>query len=205
MLSVMPSSSRFTSTLFIAMMIVASVFCARAQEPSGPHKTPHVDDWTHHHLVFSDPGTREDAIRNGSLQKWIAVTNSPRFKMQQAKRSMGTLPVALNSENGAGGDSRGGHRNPHQPSPAMTTIEKDWSQPLGGVAGTSLTITIATPTTSNIGNTSVFTIDGVDFDASAPTTEKGVITFSGSAPSTGGCDAGTAATINAIQGLQKNP
>ena len=28
------------------------------------------EDWTHHHVVFSNPGTFDDAMRNGEIDKW---------------------------------------------------------------------------------------------------------------------------------------
>jgi hypothetical protein len=48
------------------------------------------DDWTHHHVVFSNPGTADDAIRKGNYEEWFTIVNDPRYVMQQLKRS---LPV----------------------------------------------------------------------------------------------------------------
>jgi hypothetical protein len=48
------------------------------------------DDWSHHHVVFSNPGTQQDAIKNGRLEKWQKIVNDPRYVMQQLKRN---LPV----------------------------------------------------------------------------------------------------------------
>jgi len=45
------------------------------------------DDWGHHHLVFSNPGTERDAIWNGTHEQWLKVVNDPRFQIQQLKRS----------------------------------------------------------------------------------------------------------------------
>ena len=33
-----------------------------------------ADDWTHHHLVFSNPGTAEQAMDNGTFERWLKVT-----------------------------------------------------------------------------------------------------------------------------------
>jgi len=44
-------------------------------------------DWTHHYLVFSNPGTAEQATASGNYEHWLKVVNSPRFTMQQIKRS----------------------------------------------------------------------------------------------------------------------
>ena len=46
-------------------------------------------DWTHHYLVFSNPGTAEQATASGNYEHWLKVVNSPRFTMQQIKRSGG--------------------------------------------------------------------------------------------------------------------
>jgi hypothetical protein len=45
------------------------------------------DDWTHHHLVFADPGTVNDAIRNGTYAQWARIASDPRFVLQQRKRA----------------------------------------------------------------------------------------------------------------------
>jgi len=44
------------------------------------------DDWTHHRLIFSDPGTAEEAARKGTLDRWLRITNDPRYVMQYQKR-----------------------------------------------------------------------------------------------------------------------
>ena len=44
------------------------------------------DDWTHHHLVFSNPGTEEEAIRNGTHDQWLKTVNDPRYIIQQLKQ-----------------------------------------------------------------------------------------------------------------------
>ena len=62
---------------------------ANTSAPGGSY----VDDWSHHHLVFSNPGTEEDAVKNGTHKQWQQIVNTPRYQLQQAKRGMGTLPV----------------------------------------------------------------------------------------------------------------
>jgi len=44
------------------------------------------DDWTHHHLVFSNPGTAEEAIREGTYDRWVSIVSDPRFALQREKR-----------------------------------------------------------------------------------------------------------------------
>src|SRR5208282_358661 len=47
------------------------------------------DDWTHHYLVFSNPGTEQQATESGRYEQWLKIVNDPRFIMQQIKRSGG--------------------------------------------------------------------------------------------------------------------
>jgi len=44
------------------------------------------DDWTHHHLVFSNPGTEAEAIQGGWYDRWTSVVGDPRFTLQAEKR-----------------------------------------------------------------------------------------------------------------------
>ena len=54
------------------------------QEPAELEGLP--DDWSHHHLVFSNPGTEQDAIQKGTYDDWLRIVNDPRYIMQQLKR-----------------------------------------------------------------------------------------------------------------------
>jgi hypothetical protein len=51
-------------------------------------------DWSHHHLVFSNPGAEEDAIANGTHDRWLKIVNDPRYILQQMKRSSGVKTLA---------------------------------------------------------------------------------------------------------------
>jgi hypothetical protein len=46
------------------------------------------DDWSHHRVVFSDPGTAYDAMRSGRYNDWFTTVNDPRYVMQQMKRGL---------------------------------------------------------------------------------------------------------------------
>jgi len=46
-----------------------------------------IDDWSHHHVVFSDPGSEESAFERGDHERWLQITSDPRFKLQQLKRA----------------------------------------------------------------------------------------------------------------------
>ncbi len=91
----MADRSRVTKIFRFALMLAAAaVFLAfagirmglHAGSIAGTQSGPVVDDWTHHRLMFSDPGTLADAARHGAVDKWMKVTNDPRFRLQQSKQ-----------------------------------------------------------------------------------------------------------------------
>ena len=45
-----------------------------------------VEDWTHHHLIFSNPGSERKAIRNGRHEGWLRIVTDDRYRMQWIKR-----------------------------------------------------------------------------------------------------------------------
>ena len=112
-----------------------------------------VEDWSHHHLVFSNPGTLPDAVRTGTVDKWYKIVNDPRYRNEQSRRMLNRARPARIPEG---------------------RVEKDWSEALtsGGVAA-NLTATIGTPSSSTISGGSTLTVDGVTFDASPPDTGNG--------------------------------
>jgi len=96
------------------------------------------EDWTHHRLVFTDPGTEAEAIKIGKYEHWLQTVNDPRFILQQIKR--GRSAEALEGANvsavstaradGAAASSIG--RGPGMQS--RNALNKDWSMVLGGSA-----------------------------------------------------------------------
>jgi hypothetical protein len=162
----------------------------------------YIDDWTHHHVVFSNPGTREDAVKHGTLDKWQKITNDPRYQLQLSKRSARARPVVADPNlttadpNLATEPGRWGGGPPERPIAPFrlhpvpeNPIEKDWSEPLGGVTA-AYTGTVGTLSSSSISSSSTLTIAGlpagtVTLTASAPTPEEGTIVFSSTAPCTG--------------------
>jgi hypothetical protein len=64
------------------------------------------EDWSHHRLLFSNPGTEDDAIRKGTHDHWLKITNDPRYQYQQWKQRQ-------------------------RPAPAKAPLDKDWSMNLG--------------------------------------------------------------------------
>jgi hypothetical protein len=47
------------------------------------------DDWTHHRLIFSNPGTADEAIRTANYGRWLKTVTDPRYVLQREKRDSG--------------------------------------------------------------------------------------------------------------------
>jgi hypothetical protein len=151
------------STIGIALVMTAA-FRVPMLAQSGP--AVHVgkaqitgvpEDWTHHHVVFANPGTEQEAIRAGRHEQWVKTVNDPRYVMQQMKRNLpiqgpaamdaayrtkwisdafGRSPVITLPE--AGGPSSGlKERTPRPIAPKKRgfglsdAIKQDWNETLG--------------------------------------------------------------------------
>jgi hypothetical protein len=51
------------------------------------------EDWTQHHVVFSNPGTLQEALKNGTYDRWMRIVNDPRYLIQQMKSNAGPPPL----------------------------------------------------------------------------------------------------------------
>jgi hypothetical protein len=151
------------------------------------------DDWTHHYLVFSNPGTEQQAIESGNFEQWLKVVNDPRFTLQQIKRSAGAKALEGTGISAASTPNEGvleaGAPDPDQEAGAKWRIprrkrrfalKKDWAVAFGGVAASGT----GTVTTNNASGNSTLTVDGQTLTGSAPTTASGAGMFTG-APGVG--------------------
>jgi hypothetical protein len=132
------------------------------------------EDWSHHHLVFSNPGTEEDAIANGTHDRWLSIVNDPRYIIQQLKRRAAQGPAAADI---ASIESIAATQDPTPAakSKKKSKLKKDWSEPLGSGAAATLTGVVGTLSSSTISGSSTLTVDGVTFDASAPVAAAGSV------------------------------
>ncbi len=96
-----------------------------------------VDDWSFHHLVFSDPGTAADALAQGRFEQWYRMVNDPRYIMQQMKRNpmqraLATAPdfATLAARLSAPVNDLSIFRPPRGQTP-RETLKRDWQEPLG--------------------------------------------------------------------------
>jgi hypothetical protein len=78
-------------------MALAFAILLPAQNATSAHRR--IKDWTSHHLIFSNPGTRDDAVRKGTLGRWERIANDPRYIMQQEIRgtSAAVGPIAASA------------------------------------------------------------------------------------------------------------
>ncbi len=113
--------------LGIALVITSCALVPVSAQDSPSQAKGVPDDWSHHHVIFSNPGTLEDAVRNGSYAHWLQIQTDPRFKMQQMKRQAVQLPQSDQVEQEAGLARR-----------SHGKLQKDWNVSLGvgGVAAT---------------------------------------------------------------------
>ena len=135
------------------MFVLALVVIAAAGMPVLAQSAPAIkmgsvqitgvpEDWSFHHLVFSDPGSAQDAIQSGRFDEWLRPVNEPRYILQQLKRHSAargpwatevdhreSLRATFAKSNAAGlpKSSRGG-RPGGPPKPPKSTLKQDWSQ-----------------------------------------------------------------------------
>ena len=88
-----PSSSKLLlMSLSLAMLAGFGISVQAQKAPGvtvgGVQITGMPEDWTHHHAVFSDPVTADEAIRKGTYDRWSKIVNDPRYVMQQLKRGL---------------------------------------------------------------------------------------------------------------------
>jgi hypothetical protein len=77
----------FAVIVGITVLITGQPPSKPSQQLASPHRVGVVDDWSHHHLVFSNPGTYEQAAKDpAALAKWLRIRYNTRFILQQMKR-----------------------------------------------------------------------------------------------------------------------
>jgi hypothetical protein len=130
-------------SLVAAALFAASFtsFAFAQQKPGSPAGVP--DDWSHHRLVFSNPGTAEQAQGNGTYERWLRTVSDPRFAMQQAKRNAmqhspateAPAPPLAKGEFTATAESSRQEIVTQGPQPAVQAKPRgDWSMDMGSEA-----------------------------------------------------------------------
>ncbi len=187
----------------ILLPVFAVVFSASAlaqQSATEVVNEPGVpDDWTHHRLVFSDPGSEQDAIHNGASYEWSRIVNDPRYVMQQLKRgapaqgSAAQDVTAIEHAAQGAGELTPGSAYSERSRTSRPKIDKDWSMDLGaGTVGAGQYPAKYSFSTTNAGNcASASTPDYVVYNtgvAGASGTQANIIGYDNIYP---GCTPGT--------------
>ncbi len=94
-----PHSKPSMGNVALVVLVVAIVLITLAHTVSFTQQmiTQRVGlptDWTHQHVIFSNPGTFQEATRNGNFERWYRIVNDPRFQMQQIRRHA-AIPIRL--------------------------------------------------------------------------------------------------------------
>ncbi len=77
----------FATIVGITVLITGQPTSKLSLQPASSHRIGVPDDWSHHHLVFSNPGTYEQAAKtSASYAKWLTIRYHTRFILQQMKR-----------------------------------------------------------------------------------------------------------------------
>jgi hypothetical protein len=153
----------------LAVGLLAALTALIAGGPATGPGTGLVDDWTHHHLVFSNPGTAADALAQGRVEQWSRIVNDPRYIMQQMKRNPEQRALAAAPDFvtlAARLSAPFGGREPIGPirwRREAQTLKRDWSMNLGGVGASQ------TGTFTASSGTGTVTVDGVTLTASPGT------------------------------------
>jgi hypothetical protein len=96
--------TQYRASLKSAWLSRNALLAARSELARAQKGAP--DDWSHRHLVFSNPGSEEQALRGGRFEKWMRITNDPRFILQQKKRSSRSQTLASRDTTLAAGPAK---------------------------------------------------------------------------------------------------
>src|ERR1700722_1730564 len=104
----MKPALRLAGVVVVAAIVSIPSFAQRETNDGYP------EDWSHHHVVFSDPGTLSEASGRGSFDTWYKTVTDPRFAHQRHKR--GEHP----------------HKDNKNDEQQKEPLGRDWSATLGG-------------------------------------------------------------------------
>ncbi len=120
----------------LTMPLFASAQNADGQAASGRQTkvagTGFVEDWSTRHLVFSNPGSEDQAIQEDRHAEWLRIVNDPRYIFQKRKLAAAGRPVDAGSGEPADPSAGAGPTRVAARSQAQGTIpmNSDWSEGL---------------------------------------------------------------------------
>jgi hypothetical protein len=144
----MGAKKRFFRKLSIAAVALALVAISSiliSGQPASKHHVGLVEDWSTRHVVFSNPGTYEQAYAKGAYPKWLRTQYDTRFLLQQMKRNAAAVarfsPVTATRATATAAGEVARISPAARPVPAPTfsnkkAFQKDWGQSLGAGGST---------------------------------------------------------------------
>jgi hypothetical protein len=198
--------------LFATAVFARPMYSQSAPPPihvGGVELTGIPEDWSSHYVVFSNPGTEQEAIQSGRHEQWLRTVNDPRYVMQQLRRHLPVQgPAAADvanrlrwdAEAARSGDAAAAEDFSADPfSPIrirrrlipermpQPELKRDWNMPLGGpglAAGHFPAKYGFFPTSASCTDYAVFPTG-----AAGSTTQPTIVAFTNLYVGTGGCEA----------------
>lgn len=135
--------------ILTALIIFAGLGARIAGQENSSPRVPLSEDWSTRHLVFSSPGSFEQATRTRPFLEWYRALSDPRYQFDQIRRAAALRPrpqddatevpdLFWDFQGPFGIESRGPHRPP-RPTPVKMKPEGDWNNFLGGTASAGIT------------------------------------------------------------------
>lgn len=112
--------------LFHFVLLLFGCRLLTAQQDDSSSHVGLVEDWSSHHLVFSNPGTEQDAWRNGKHDRWVQTVHDRRYLMQEIRRKYLWT------------DWKEARRRRGAPPSSEQGMQRDWSVPLTTTAGAAV-------------------------------------------------------------------
>ncbi|AEU35824.1 hypothetical protein [Granulicella mallensis] len=131
---------RYVAYPAVAALLAACITMSAPAQQNPPPGGHLVDDWTHHHVIFSDPGTEQDAIKKGRHAEWLRIVNDPRYRMQQIRRAAEARQASHFGSDPWNDREHDRRRDGHPPAGSEDeSIQRDWAVTVGA-AGASTAI-----------------------------------------------------------------
>ena len=82
----MKNPAPFSFRLGVAALLAVGLTTLALAQQSPIQNGNFVTDWSSQRLIFSDPGTEQEAWANGTHDRWLRIVNNPRYVLQQLQR-----------------------------------------------------------------------------------------------------------------------
>jgi hypothetical protein len=108
-----------------------------------------VSDWTHQHVIFSNPGTLQDATSKGRRANWQRIVANPRYRMQLIRRNFAWSAGTVNPRVGSRQGFEASQKESSSPRigkiklsmPAQQeSLDKDWEVQIAGGSNGSVAL-----------------------------------------------------------------